>query len=400
MIKLTLILLVCFFFCSCQEKDHKEYELSIPKSIKFLGHKGSGPIGKNGNNSLIENSWKSIENAVNSLDGTEIDIQMSADSTLWVFHDHELLDCNNQNVNIGDCSDQKIDSISKCQYRNEMLTFEEFINRSSLQKWSDKTISLDLKVLYNPVHLSRFSSGEELAKYVIEKLKHQIANSTFQVLFEVPTREQYNLFNESFKGLVYLVDHAPSVDFLKKEKERNTNLSLPLHELSETNDFFKDQNLQLWTINSPNDFFSSLKYNPTFIQSDNIPMMRFFRIIQNGAEIYHSHPETYVVGNVIAEFYPLVKRELPKYATLVEINSTEKEFPDQLLLTFSVFDSNDEPVHWEGYDLGVLDHSYIFIDPDFLSKKNGYKFAIGIWNKSILKFQGEFQLDFFNLEDN
>src|SRR5690554_3095440 len=66
---------------------------SIPKNIKFIGHKGSGTISENGNINLRENTWKAIVNAMELIDGSEIDIQLSADSTFWIFHGHTLFNC-------------------------------------------------------------------------------------------------------------------------------------------------------------------------------------------------------------------------------------------------------------------------------------------------------------------
>lgn len=395
--KLILLFAMFFLIYSCQESDSKGLVLLVPKSMKFLGHKGSGPLDASGNSSLIENTWKSIFNAVETLDGSEIDLQMSADSTLWIFHDHELLDCNNQRVNIANCSDEKIDSISNCLFKSELLTFDEFIKRSNLEKWKNKTISLDLKLLYNPSLISRFESNESLTLYSIEKLKEKLIELPYAVLFEVPTVEQYNLFNEHFKNRVYLVNHQPSDFFLDSEKKSGTNLSIPYRELSVENNYFENQKVQLWTINSPNDFFGSVKLNPNYIQSDNIPLMHFFKQIQKGDTVYNIHSEKHNIGNEVSEFYPLVKKELPQNNVLVEINSSGKNFPDEFLLTFSAFDSNDSAVHWEGYEMNKFDHPSFFINPTYLSNKNADKFAISIWNKSQSEYSGEFQLEFFSL---
>lgn len=395
--RIILLLTMFFLFFACQKSDSKKLNISIPASMKFLGHKGSGPIGENGNSSMIENTWESIEKAIDALDGSEIDIQMSADSTLWVFHDHVLLDCNNRKVNIGSCSDEKLDSISNCHYKSEILTFETFINRSISKEWKGKIISLDLKLLYNPILLQRFQSSKNLALYLIEKFKRDLNDLSFMILFEVPSLEQYVFFSEHFKNRVYLVNHQPSDYFLESEKKRETDLSLPYRELNVDNSYFENQKIQLWTINSPSDFFGSVKLNPNFIQSDNVPLMHFFRKIQKGEKIYNIYSKKYTVGMENSEFYPLVKKELPKKNILIEISSSEKDYPDEFILTFSAFDSNDNAVHWEGYELNKLDYPSFFINPTFLADKNAKKFAVSIWNKSLSDFYGEFQLDFFSL---
>jgi glycerophosphoryl diester phosphodiesterase len=81
---LTLALWSLFF--SCQ----KDPETTPPAetTVKFLGHKGSG--NSSSNPSVIENTLPAIQKGIETLSGVELDLQMSLDGTLWLFHDTNL----------------------------------------------------------------------------------------------------------------------------------------------------------------------------------------------------------------------------------------------------------------------------------------------------------------------
>lgn len=69
---------------------------AVSTNVLFLGHKGSGNNAYNEN--LLENTIPSLLNALSSLDGVEIDVQMSKDGTLWIWHDDDLYrSCDGEN---------------------------------------------------------------------------------------------------------------------------------------------------------------------------------------------------------------------------------------------------------------------------------------------------------------
>jgi glycerophosphoryl diester phosphodiesterase len=81
---LTLALWSLFF--SCQ----KDPETTPPaeNTVKFLGHKGSGSSSINP--AYIENTLPAIQKGIETLSGVELDLQMSLDGTLWLFHDTNM----------------------------------------------------------------------------------------------------------------------------------------------------------------------------------------------------------------------------------------------------------------------------------------------------------------------
>lgn len=244
--KLFFIFLAFISIVACENLSNEKLAINIPKEIKFLGHKGSGPIDENGNISLLENTWKSVVNAVDALDGSEIDIQLSADTTFWLFHDHEITNCDGDVVNVSLLSDEMLKEISRCAYGNQLITFSSFIDSAQTKDWENKIISLDLKLFYNPEALNRFDSAEDFGRFFIREFSSIAENSDLEILFEVPSLEFYNILKKEFNERVFLVNHNLSNEFLAKELMRNSNLSLPfdqLHLLNYVEDIRK-QNVQ------------------------------------------------------------------------------------------------------------------------------------------------------------
>jgi len=56
--------------------------------VQFLGHKGSGSSSINP--SIIENTLPAVQKGLTTLTGVELDLQMSLDGTIWLFHDLDL----------------------------------------------------------------------------------------------------------------------------------------------------------------------------------------------------------------------------------------------------------------------------------------------------------------------
>jgi glycerophosphoryl diester phosphodiesterase len=60
----------------------------VDTSVQFLGHKGAGS--NNYNDVNMEHSLASFQQAMLTMDGVEIDMEMSLDGTIWLFHDTEI----------------------------------------------------------------------------------------------------------------------------------------------------------------------------------------------------------------------------------------------------------------------------------------------------------------------
>ncbi len=78
-------LFMVFFSCSKQK-----IELSaINLDVSFLGHKGGG--NSTFNDFYIENTLPSIKYGLKALNGIEVDVQMSLDGTIWMYHNPDFM---------------------------------------------------------------------------------------------------------------------------------------------------------------------------------------------------------------------------------------------------------------------------------------------------------------------
>lgn len=81
-----------------------------------LMHRGGGnDCGPSSTVPCWPNTLPAVQHGFDTLDGAEVDIQISTDGTLWLGHDNEVLDCaGNQIGCFQDLRDEEIDAIAYC----------------------------------------------------------------------------------------------------------------------------------------------------------------------------------------------------------------------------------------------------------------------------------------------
>lgn len=395
---LNVLISFLFLLPSCKE-EISYLPISIPKDMKFLGHKGSGIENSFGNTGLQENTWKSIANAMNTLDGSEIDIQMSADSTFWIFHDNKIKTCIGKSINLTTLTDVKIKEANNCNYDRKLMQLDEFLIKSNSETWDNKTICLDLKVLHNSETLLLLGGVEKSTIFVRDQLNALLnrSNIKLNVIFEVFNRIQYQIFDSIFQNETFLVKHSPSARFIQEMSKTKLNLSLPIYKLSDYNDSISSN---IWSVNTANQFIEGLKYNPKIIQGDNLPLMQFFKSIQKDKKALLSESLTESIRTKDKEFHQLLDVKLPlEKELLIEFKSLDKNlFPKEVLFVFQAKNSSGKTVHWQSVDLNEKPHSYFFIDPEFLAFKNAKTVHVLIWNKSKSSLNHTYRLSQYELD--
>ncbi|MEM1321177.1 MAG: glycerophosphodiester phosphodiesterase [Bacteroidota bacterium] len=137
--------------------------------IAIIGHGGMGFITVE--NNIPPNSMASLRRAIEgyNADGVEVDVQLSADSVLMLFHDQSLLTSSNC---VGCVAEQGAEALENCRYRNDiaanvfsserLIRLEDFVRRMAQRQVPPKII-LDAKTFFNcsqsPVeaYLGRFA---------------------------------------------------------------------------------------------------------------------------------------------------------------------------------------------------------------------------------------------------
>lgn len=132
--KITIPLVVLILFSCSKEKGFD--------NVKVLGHAATGL--ENLNSVYHDNSKEAVEMALSmqGCDGVEIDIQLSKDGELWLYHDAYL----NTQTNGNECiSENETGYLDDLQYRS--LHKEELLKLSELDlgQFKGKELFLDLR---------------------------------------------------------------------------------------------------------------------------------------------------------------------------------------------------------------------------------------------------------------
>ena len=95
---------------ACSKIDYLPPKPVAPWPTRVLMHRGGGSSGPYPGNTLPAVRW-----GASLLDGVEIDVQLSANSTLWLGHDNEVLGCDGKSIGcFQDLDDTAIDAVAYC----------------------------------------------------------------------------------------------------------------------------------------------------------------------------------------------------------------------------------------------------------------------------------------------
>lgn len=248
-------LLILGIIVSSCHKD-KTYQF-----IEVFGHAGNG---LHISNSIYhDNSQEAINLALaeNGCDGVEIDVQLSANGTAWLYHDSDLSSETNGNSCINSLNDEEI---SKLHYKS--FNQEKLVRLENLAL-KGKSVVLDL----------RHSNSCESKMVDVAAMKKQI--NEFQVLN--PTSVIYLNSNNP----EWIKELASLKLFVIYSPDKNENISETLksmsfqgcmyknHEISEK----KVQELQdlalkvfIFEVRAPKDIKKAFKKHPDFLVTDDL----------------------------------------------------------------------------------------------------------------------------------
>lgn len=145
MLKYLYITLLFLLITSCKSDEETQ---PIIENLYF-GHRGSGADVYQ--KKYIENTLPSVEYALNHLDGCEVDIQMSKDGTIWLYHDDLLGHFCDTTKEVSFCiptsTDAVIQDLQQCRKNlsDRIYKLDEVLNLLSEHKNRNKFLSLDVK---------------------------------------------------------------------------------------------------------------------------------------------------------------------------------------------------------------------------------------------------------------
>tara|TARA_B100000508_G_scaffold136157_1_gene128778 strand:- start:16372 stop:17553 length:1182 start_codon:yes stop_codon:yes gene_type:complete len=366
------VLLLILLSCSESVDRSSEFPFSISENIQIIGHKGSGPINNLGNDRYHENGKPAVINALEKTDGTEIDIQMSKDSTLWLFHDHEIINCSDDLINFSNCSDVVLDSLNDCKFSGQLITLSQF--NSLLKKFPKKIISLDLKVLSNPV-ITKSWKKEEAVSYIFNSIDSILSERDY--LIEIPENISMTLAKKHTGQDVFKVIYEE--ESISKYSTSD-NISMPFTIDSDSQDGFNK--IQLWTPNTISEILKTIDQDPDIIQTDNIDLAEFIINVRD-----HHHP---VCDSVIdinftrstEEYSSIIEDQpLPKGAKLFMLDIDEFKSGKEQYLVVAINNKNGDNIYWESNDI-TDPYPHLFMHSKY-AKGMEASYSVYIWNKAL-----------------
>jgi glycerophosphoryl diester phosphodiesterase len=268
---LLLISLLLLVFSSCKKQETTDVK------TKFLGHRGAG-ISHNASTKPIENTLESVEFGLNIFNGFELDIQMSKDSIIYVFHDAEIITPNLKSC-LPNLESSIIDTISlfRNKYKYNIDRLEEIFQLIAEQD-STYFISLDVKGYFENGCFETRNASHHYFDVMAEKLanlinKYEFTNTVFvetdyaTFLLEIKNRNKdIKCFVLGYSNFEQVMKKAMKNDF----DGISFNIADTLiNEETIFNAHKKGLLVQFWTPNSEEDLVRAISLNPDFIQTDN-----------------------------------------------------------------------------------------------------------------------------------
>ncbi len=227
--------LFLIFFVGCIQQDGFEITNLNGNQINVIGHGGSGF--QSFDNPYPANSFTSISRAIDGMnaDGVEVDVQLSGDSVVVLYHDQRLESSTDGD---GFVFERNIDYLQSCRYRNDFtvnITMnEKIISLNKILEYFHEynpkpDIYLDIK-LYNSnrnysdnfvrnlVQLINFFDAQPWVKIQSVSLDFLISakniDSTLCLFLKAPEKEFTinNILNHNLSGIVSLFNNISQMD--------------------------------------------------------------------------------------------------------------------------------------------------------------------------------------------
>jgi len=283
--KLSRLLLMGVLACETPELD-KVNNLNGGR-ILVIGHGGSGF--QTYTNPLPANSMASVERAIDGLqaDGVEVDVQLSADKQLVLFHDGRL---ENRTNCFGCVSDQPAAEILTCRYNRHVGS--NFGNREPvvqlshvLAKFSTyhpkPIVFIDTKIINacTPASTPAPQAFADALAELILQYKAQpwtyVESTSIEMLLRLQQKHQ------GFRLLLYTRNVAPDLpQAIRHGFDGITTFNDDITKQQVAEAHLNGLYVTLLGVRSRSSLLEAIKKHPDAIQTDNIPLMQ--EILRHG----------------------------------------------------------------------------------------------------------------------
>jgi glycerophosphoryl diester phosphodiesterase len=270
--RLGIIILICLVVGSCKKLESFDNNPVEYLGTRIVAHRG-GPGWPYGNfqNNTLQTCIYGFEHA----DGIEVDVQMSRNNTLWLYHDEFFSECDiNKKGRIPAYTDEEIGDHIKCMGNDYTLNTVEDIFAYHRHHQLDDIIILDIKPWLPTQYSNTPGYWLTLAEQIV-RLAHLYDIEKF-VQVESENALVLNRINKLSDIKIFLTTNCDLYNGCRKAlKENYTGISHrnDCHKLT-ANDVElihqKGLRIHLWTVNDDNEINQAIADKVDFVQTDNL----------------------------------------------------------------------------------------------------------------------------------
>lgn len=251
-----MLLLLVF---SCQKKENYE-------DVRILGHAANGIDIQS--SVYHDNTSEAVNLALSvaGCDGIEIDIQLSADFTLWLFHDAEMSAESSESGCVNSKKDSELEQIHYRSVHQEKLVR---LNSLPVQDFSGRTLMLDLR--HSNFCLGAFVSQDSMLVR-LKQFRNSLANLNVNLITITNNETWISGLQTAGFQVVYSGETLEDVKSVAASHSLY-GIIMKNKAISEADvTYFKNQQLEvfIFEVRSPKGIRSALKKHPDFLLSDDI----------------------------------------------------------------------------------------------------------------------------------
>lgn len=254
------------FLCSCRKANLDDIVNLNRNEISVIGHGGMGI-----SSTYPIDTYESLTAAITAgADGVEIDVQMSSDSVLVAFHDHDL---STSTSCAGKINNHSWESLKDCEYVKEIFSVYQIWSLPEIVEYwkggSSRIVVFDCKLIYSA------NFNEFIVAYA-NKLTELVESIDFEG--DVLIESQSVAFLQLMKGLKpdYKLFYYPQ-SFEEGLGIAKTNdlygitiasSNITKEQISEAHD--NGLRVAVWNVNSRKDNIEAIDKSPDYIQTDKL----------------------------------------------------------------------------------------------------------------------------------
>lgn len=267
---LTLVIILNLSACN-KIYYYPDKDLGKVKTV-VLAHTAGG------NYPFKKYSMNEIKYTLSIMEGIEVDVQLSANSTVWLGHDSDLPSCgSNKEKCFRVTTDAEIVQLDSCLGQGTDFTRLEDVFKYMSENYPYKYISIDVKAM-NPCNLSDLNVLNDMNIIADGIIKLKYKYKLIYVMVESQTATFLKYIKDNGFGIeCYLTtwgDFERGMLITLKKKLHGISFKYKFKELITADHVYllhkKGIKIQLWVVNTPSDIEEAISLNPDFIQTDNI----------------------------------------------------------------------------------------------------------------------------------